>query len=191
MSGLPLAAGWVLLIDEDAVQARILVALVVSVVFLSLQLAIKPLKRPEDGALMALIEISLILIYFAVMLIKACQLSKEMCSTFGFGNDAQGELSRPGLLTVTCTIRAGAPIISLHPSLCFTGVYLFFIFFGLGMLLLMVLVTLVKLFVTGYVPKILLVAEAHGVPLSSIVFNVGSRRFARPRDRQPCLLSRL
>eukprot|EP00966_Prymnesium_polylepis_P026961 623625-Prymnesium_polylepis.1 len=37
--------GWVLLIEEDAVQARVLVALVVSVVFLTLQLTIKPLKR--------------------------------------------------------------------------------------------------------------------------------------------------
>eukprot|EP00966_Prymnesium_polylepis_P020056 462144-Prymnesium_polylepis.1 len=36
--------GWVLLL-EDAVQARLLVAICVSVVFLALQLSIKPLRR--------------------------------------------------------------------------------------------------------------------------------------------------
>eukprot|EP00966_Prymnesium_polylepis_P238306 5511682-Prymnesium_polylepis.1 len=37
--------GWVLLIGEDYEQARVLVALLVSVSFMAIHLAIKPLKR--------------------------------------------------------------------------------------------------------------------------------------------------
>ena len=37
--------GWIMLINEDAIQARIIVALLVSVVFLTMKLTIKPLKR--------------------------------------------------------------------------------------------------------------------------------------------------
>lgn len=37
--------GWILLISEDAEQARVIVALIVSVAFLSLHLTIKPLRR--------------------------------------------------------------------------------------------------------------------------------------------------
>ena len=80
-----------LLIQEDFEQARVLVALFVSIAFLSLHLAVKPLKRAEDGTLTVLIELSLILIYTCVLLIKTCGLSSAVCSTFGFGDDAQGE----------------------------------------------------------------------------------------------------
>ena len=37
--------GWVLLITEEYEQARVLVALLVSIAFLALHLSIKPLKR--------------------------------------------------------------------------------------------------------------------------------------------------
>jgi len=135
----------VMLIDEDAIQARIIVALLVSVVFLTMKLTIKPLKRPDDSKLSALIELSLILIYVCILIIRTCQYSGEICKTFGFGSDAN-------------------------------GVYIFFIFFGLGMLLFTLIISTVNLILAGYVPKILLVASAHGVPLSAIVRKVTSRR---------------
>jgi hypothetical protein len=43
--GPPYSIGWVLLIGEDAEQARVLVALIVSIAFLSLHLSIRPLRR--------------------------------------------------------------------------------------------------------------------------------------------------
>jgi hypothetical protein len=38
-------AGWVLLISEEFEQARVLVALLVSIMFLAFHFAVKPLKR--------------------------------------------------------------------------------------------------------------------------------------------------
>ena len=40
-----MAGGWVLLIEEDAEQARVLLALLVCVVFLVLRVTVKPLHR--------------------------------------------------------------------------------------------------------------------------------------------------
>ena len=91
-------------------------------------------RRPEDGALFALIDLALILIYLCVLLIKSCDMSsvgvgylrdlemdrigRAVCDTYGFGNS---------------------------PS----GVYLFFIFFGLGMVFLQILIGASHLWVAG------------------------------------------
>ena len=56
------------------------------------------------------------------------------------------------------------------------GIYLFFVFFGLVMLLLLLITGSVRLWVEGYVPKIVLVARAHSMPLSSIFLRVLARR---------------
>jgi Ca2+/Na+ antiporter len=67
------AAGWVLLIGEETEQARVLVALLVSIAFLTLQLAVQPYRKKEDTFLMALVSLALILVYICVLLIKyAC-----------------------------------------------------------------------------------------------------------------------
>ena len=42
------SAGWVLLIGEESEQARLLVALLISILFLSLHLSIKPMLRPAE-----------------------------------------------------------------------------------------------------------------------------------------------
>jgi hypothetical protein len=47
--------------------------------------------RAEDGALMYLVEFSLVLIYTSVLLIKSCDVSAAVCSNFGFGETADGE----------------------------------------------------------------------------------------------------
>lgn len=39
---------------------------------------------------MHLIELGLIFVYTCVLLIKACELSSQVCSTFGFGSSANG-----------------------------------------------------------------------------------------------------
>jgi hypothetical protein len=68
---------------------------------------------------------------------------------------------------------------SSYPLFCGAGVYLFFIFFGLGLLLLQLVIGAATLWVTGTVPKIFLVAKAHSVsPLT-----VFCRLFERRRHR--------
>lgn len=113
-------------------------SLLVSVTFLSLHLALEPLRRAEDRVLMALIQLALILMYIVVLLIKTCMVSSVACALFGFGDEAG-------------------------------GLYLFFVFFGLGMLVLQLIIGAIHLYWMGYVPKLLLVAKAHGVSPMVIV----------------------
>ena len=82
--------GWVLLIKEESEQARVIAALLVSIAFLSLRLTIKPLRHVEDTVLGTLAELGLILVYLLVLLIKSCNLSKDVCESFGFGSTPQG-----------------------------------------------------------------------------------------------------
>jgi len=138
--------GAVLLIGEEHEQARILVALLVSVSFLALHLSMRPLLRVEDGVLSGSVELALILVYVCVLLIKTCSLSEEVCKTFGFGETA-------------------------------SGIYVFFIFFGLGMILLQLVIGAFKLWLTGRVPKIFLVAKAHSVSPLTIIRRIVTRRF--------------
>jgi hypothetical protein len=51
------------LIAEDFEQARVIVALLVSVAFLSLHFAVRPVLRTENSGLMTLADLALILIY--------------------------------------------------------------------------------------------------------------------------------
>eukprot|EP00966_Prymnesium_polylepis_P224213 5186814-Prymnesium_polylepis.1 len=148
-------------------QARVLVALLVSVAFLALHLFIKPLKRSprsrlqpryrplplasltaipctiihicrsEDNILMALIELALILIFTCVLIMKACESSAELCNTYGFGSTGTGA-SQTGFL---------ASLLFEFAVFLLIGVYLFFIFFGIAMLLLLLVITGVKLYV--------------------------------------------
>jgi hypothetical protein len=82
--------GWLLLIDGKAELVRVLVAIVVSMAFFGIDLTVKPLRRPEDRALMSLSEMFLILIYACVLVIKTCSLSADICSHYGFGSSASG-----------------------------------------------------------------------------------------------------
>ena len=72
--------GWVMLIDEDFEQARVLIALLVSIIFLALHLVVRPLRRAEDGVLMMLVELALVFIYTSIRLIKSCDESSELCA---------------------------------------------------------------------------------------------------------------
>ena len=111
-----MTAGWVLLIDENFEQARVIVALLVSIGFLALHVAVKPLERREDGALMMFVELAMVFTYLCVLLIKVCDMSsvaytkhKEadaasaaVCRTFGLGDDAKGKALRPSSLARAC-----------------------------------------------------------------------------------------
>jgi len=94
--------GWILLIGENFEQARVLVAICVSIAFQAIHLSIQPLRRAEDGVLVHSTELALIFIYLCVLLIKSCDMSsvkgnhitkedaRAICTTFGFGDSADG-----------------------------------------------------------------------------------------------------
>jgi len=151
---------WVLLIGEQSEQARVLLALLVSSFFLILHLSIRPLKRVEDGVLMTLVEVALVLVYTSVLLIKACDVSSEVCSQFGFGSSS-------------------------------SGVYLFFLFFGLAMVLLQLLFAAARLYAAGYIPRIILVAATHSVSPTTVIQNVIARSARDWNQRIVALVARV
>ena len=57
----------------------------------SKQLIVSLAARPEDGVLMTMVELSLVLIYICVLLIKTCAMSSNVCVTFGFGDAPDGD----------------------------------------------------------------------------------------------------
>ena len=61
-------------------------------------------------------------------------------------------------------------------GLALSGLYLFFIFFALTMLLLQLVIAVIKLWITGHGPKFLLVAQAHAVPISTILQRLCARK---------------
>jgi len=96
--------GWLLLIPDDAQQARVLVAILFSVAFFGLRLLFMPTLRAEDRVLATLTDLALILVYTCILVIKTCDAASETCEAYGFGGNAN-------------------------------GVFLFFLFFGLTMIL--------------------------------------------------------
>ena len=108
---------------------------------------------------MLMAEMSLVLVYICVLVIKSCDASSlaiarladardigaTVCSTFGFGESPE-------------------------------GVYLFFIFFGLGMVLLQICIGGARLYYTGNVPRVFLMATAFSMSPRAIFVKVGSRR---------------
>ena len=161
--------GVVLVIGEEVEQARVLAALLVSIAFLALHLTVQPLRRAEDGAMMMLAEVSLILVYLCVLLIKSCdfssvrrterddELAKAVCKTYGFGETS-------------------------------SGVFQFFIFFGLSMVLLQFILGGSKLWIEGYVPRIILMTRAHSISPSTIIKRLISRRAQELKHRTMHLL---
>uniref|UniRef100_A0A7S4F8J4 Uncharacterized protein n=1 Tax=Chrysotila carterae TaxID=13221 RepID=A0A7S4F8J4_CHRCT len=79
-----------LLITDSQETARVILALLVSLVFLVVSLVAQPFKRNVDNWLYAAIQLALTLIYQAVLLIKVCEESSEVCETFGFGSSSSG-----------------------------------------------------------------------------------------------------
>ena len=61
-------------------------------------------------------------------------------------------------------------------TLSLSGVFVFFIVYALGLLLVLLVIAIMRLYYAGYVPKVLLIANAHSVPVSKIIQRVVSRR---------------
>ena len=57
-----------------------------------------------------------------------------------------------------------------------SGVYLFFIAFAMGMLVLLLVGGLVRIYFEGHLPKLFLIARAHSVPVSKVFLRVAARR---------------
>ncbi|KAL1522821.1 hypothetical protein AB1Y20_017790 [Prymnesium parvum] len=98
--------GWLLLISEELEQARVLWALLSTISFLSFFLVFRPVRRGEGSFLMVIVQLSLVLVYTCVLVIKSCDGSsltsqrdsatatlRASCRTFGFGDTADGDLS--------------------------------------------------------------------------------------------------
>ena len=62
--------------------------------------------------------------------------------------------------------------------------FLFFLFFGMAMVALLFFIALVKLYITNYLPKFLLVARAHAVSPSKLLGRVITRRHVPTSSRR-------
>mmetsp|Transcript_34887 Transcript_34887/g.96345 ORF Transcript_34887/g.96345 Transcript_34887/m.96345 type:complete len:1229 (-) Transcript_34887:3353-7039(-) len=144
--------GWVLLISGEHEQLRVLVALVVSFSYMTLHVAIKPLQRSEDSALLLMVDGALVLTYLCVLLIKSCSISVDMCVAYGLGESAE-------------------------------GVFLFVVFIGSALFVLLLVIGATKLWAEGYAPRILLVARAHSLSPWQIAKILLARRVQKMRRR--------
>jgi|EP00966_Prymnesium_polylepis_P288448 hypothetical protein len=77
---------------------------------------------------MTITELGLVFLYVSVLAIKTCDASPAVCSSYGFGADSKG-VHAPRMHSSLSSAEART-----LPS-C-PGVFLFFLFFGLSMLLL-------------------------------------------------------
>jgi hypothetical protein len=87
-------------------------------------------RRFDNGSLTTLSHLALILVYTCVLAIKTCEFSPEACSSYGFGSSAEGVRAHPErafLLMLTDVPFFG--------HLALAGFFLFFIFFGISMLI--------------------------------------------------------
>jgi len=136
--------GGVLLIPQHAEQARVVVALCLSILFLALQLVAKPYTYIEDDVMVALVHLALTLLYLDVLVFKVCQDSPDSCQTFGFSNEK--------------------------------GLYRFYIFFSTGLLSLMVIFCLTRVYLSIWFQVFVDVASTHAVSPSLVLSRVVSRR---------------
>ena len=73
--------------------------------------------------------------------------------------------------------RLGAACPSVRPSTApHAGIYLFFVFFAVSLLVIHLVFGLVRLWLEGVMPKILLVARAHSMSPQTIVRRVLARK---------------
>ena len=137
---------FVLLIDERLEEARTLVALLVSILFLSLQMATQPFRRSEDNWLATMAYLSLVVVYLTVLLLKMCEQDAEVCED-SFG---------------------------LYPAELFST----FAFFGMGLLLLHLLLAALQLYLHDHSPRIIRLARAHSISPQTLVWRVLARKAA-------------
>jgi hypothetical protein len=144
---------------------------------------------------MAFAGLALVLVYTCVLLIKSCDMSSvstafqfqaravasAVCSTYGFGDTSEGGtqtvLNRSPLALESYNLDTD--FTSQRPAR--TGIYLFFLFFGLSTLILQLLIGATRFVTEGYAPRIILVARAHSISPQVIIQRVIARRHGHPR----------
>eukprot|EP00966_Prymnesium_polylepis_P191504 4437966-Prymnesium_polylepis.3 len=145
--------GAVLLLPESLFLGRVLIAAMVSMTYLSLQVFIQPYKNPEDNFIALAIHLALSLVYLAVRLLVICVLSDKAC-----WNPRVTDTGAPALLRS----RNSVTKLALSSTLCLlqvmllktceaseaicaalglgstgAGVFIFFVVFGVCMLVLL------------------------------------------------------
>jgi hypothetical protein len=154
-------------------------------------------RSTEDGLLMGLIELALLLLYVCVLLIKSCDLEsvqvdpevttialqaalRSTCRGYGFGDTASGAPCRiepaRSLYANLCLCFMTVPLLCDLRPVAWQGVVEFFIFFGLSLLVLQPVMLALRYSSADYVPKVVLLALSHSVAPSLIVKRVISRR---------------
>jgi hypothetical protein len=98
------------------------------------------------------------------------KIAKGICKTYGFGETAEGEpkQSRAQNCTQPTTLTAGVLA---------TGIFIFFVIFGVVMVLLQLIFGVARLGVESFVPKVLLVARAHSLSPFTVVRNAMACRY--------------
>eukprot|EP00966_Prymnesium_polylepis_P194774 4515201-Prymnesium_polylepis.1 len=118
-----------------------------------------------------MVELTLIVIYTCVLVIKSCHFSESLCVSFGFGGDAEGAgCLACGMWKLRDKTRSSIVLASS------TGLYVFFVLFGLSMVLSQIIFATCRFYVTGRVPTLILQAQVHSMSLSQIVWRVLVRR---------------
>ena len=85
-----LALTGLLVLIEDSELLRVLCAVLISALFVVLQMAYKPFKRSADNMISAVFHVCLTLVFQCVLLLKFCELSPEACESFGAGESGGG-----------------------------------------------------------------------------------------------------
>ena len=132
----------------------------------------------QDGSMFAWFVGSL-----GALIFLAVPAAAEEALLRGYPLQAIAEVWGPwAAILVTSAIFGGLHL--FNPNLTFlgtvnitvAGIFLFFLIFGLSMLLLLLIIAAARLWVAGRVPKIVLVARAHSVSPWTIIQKVIARR---------------
>jgi hypothetical protein len=105
--------------------------------------------------------------------------SSALCTTFGFGSDAKGEAEchNSELAPPPSHMSLGLSWGHLTGFVSRAGIYIFFVTFGLCMLVLLLACVIVRFWFEGYSPKVVLMARAHATsPIKIIQLALAQRR---------------
>ena len=136
------------LLLQGSEQGRVLIALMLSLCWLTLHNVCMPYRRGEDNWMMLTLQVGQTVVYLTLMVLKTCEMSEEYCGDYGLGKTAR-------------------------------DIFIFFVYCAIGLLSLLVVTGLISLYYTGHVPKLILVARSHMVPVSVIFRRVLGRHLTR------------
>ena len=82
--------GFILMVPTQSEQGRVLIAISVSLFFLTLQLICRPFRSSADNWLMTFVHLALLLLYLSILVIKTCDISVASCKSYGLGETSEG-----------------------------------------------------------------------------------------------------